>query len=225
MLKFSGVCFHVFYTFCCFYQPIQNQPQFLFHLYCVLFSSAPSFQIMCLPHTSPFYRKSREVFFLQHFFRQFDIHQALSWNHQSVSHHVRQTKNHFIRILQIPLTSHFIIKLIKFWSSHLGRIRIYDSHNFLLKTSAIAITGHFFFFGLLHLSHSSFTEIPTPPIPSLFPDHHSLYRLSLTPTIKAHWPLLSYFFYTAHIHFPLSKLFPCFRTFSTKTSKSYLKFL
>ena len=53
----------------------------------------------------------------------------------NMSVEVLHTKNHFTRVLQIPLTCHVIIKLIflALWSSNLGSIHSYDSYNFLLK--------------------------------------------------------------------------------------------
>ena len=60
--------------------------------------------------------------------------------------------------------------------------------NFSTNTSTIVIILWLFIWCFTTSSHcSSFIKIPTPPIPSLFPDHNHFYLLSLIPTNQAPW--------------------------------------
>ena len=80
----------------------------------MLFFSAPSFQTMHLLCTISFHHKTRVVFFPQHFFANSTptMHTLKTINMSSnMSVEVPQTKNHFTRVLQIPLICHVIKKL------------------------------------------------------------------------------------------------------------------
>ena len=109
--------------------------------YIVRYLPLPLLLKPCFPDTSLlFIAKFEQPFSLNISFADFiSIMHTLKSSKKSLTLSVKvpQTKNHFTRVLQIPLTSHVVIKLIflavLFLHPGLLFIRTYDSHNFLLK--------------------------------------------------------------------------------------------
>ena len=103
---------------------------------------------------------------------------------------------HWGLINPTPTPFHYIVVLLMFHllaSGPCSRITLISSS---LKTSTIAITLSLFYRTSITFSHSSFTKISTPSIPSLFAEHTAPYLLLSTPRNRVSCPLL----FVDHIH-------------------------
>ena len=157
----------------------QNQFRFYFHPYCKLFSCA-SLLKPCACHTQLFFIANLK----QSSFPNISVSNSiftvytLKTVNPSLSTYIKfsQIKNHFTKVLSIPLTCSFILQSRSFLQSNLpilgpnAPIILITSSS---KTSTIAIRLTLFLQTSTTFSHSSsFTKIQRPCIPS-FSYHHS----------------------------------------------------
>ena len=123
---------------------------------------------MCIRSSTPFTITSHLHFSLSH----------LISLHLSLSHHISSTPFTFSSHLHLSISHHIS-----------SRSLIFPSH--LIYTFHFPITSHRHRSLSNHISSTplTFTITPTPPTPSHFPNHHSLYRLSFAPA--SYHPALS----------------------------------